>query len=103
MDGLIWTVLGWAATSIIGALAGACVAANKRKNAQDTAMELGMRSLLRHELIEIHRVYVIEKGYCPIIVKEHAAQVYSAYHALGGNGTATHLYEEIQSCKIGED
>ena len=37
------------------------------------------------------------------MVKEHAAQVYEAYHALGGNGTATALYEEIRDCRIGNE
>lgn len=103
MEQVLWTVAGWAATSVIGAAVGALVATGRRTRAEDAAMKQGMRSLLRRELIELHRVYAAEMGSCPVVVKEHAAQVYTAYHALGGNGTATALYEEIRDCRIGNE
>ena len=103
MEQVLWTVAGWAATSVIGAAVGSLVAAGRRRGGEGAAMRKGMRSLLRHELIELHRVYAAGPGGCPVVVKEHAAQVYEAYHALGGNGTATALYEEIRDCRIGNE
>lgn len=100
MDGLAVQVAGWAATSVIGALVGAVVASCKRRSAKGDAMEQGMRALMRKELITLHKDYVVDLGYCPVMIKEHAGQVYRAYHALGGNGTGTHLYEEILDCHV---
>ena len=100
MDGLAVQVAGWAATSVIGALVGAVVASCKRRSAKGDAMEQGMRALMRKELITLHKYYVVDLGYCPVMIKEHAGQVYRAYHALGGNGTGTQLYEEILDCHV---
>lgn len=100
MDGLAVQVAGWAATSVIGALIGAVVASCKRRSAKGDAMEQGMRALMRQELIRLHKDYVVGLGYCPVMIKEHAGQVYRAYHALGGNGTGTQLYEEILDCHV---
>lgn len=100
MDGLAVQVAGWAATSVIGALVGAVVASCKRMSAKGDAMEQGMRALMRQELITLHKDYVVDLGYCPVMIKEHAGQVYRAYHALGGNGTCTQLYEEILDCHV---
>lgn len=100
MDGLAVQVAGWAATSVIGALVGAVVASCKRRSAKGDAMEQGMRALMRKELITLHKDYVVDLGYCPVMIKEHAGQVYRAYHALGGNGTCTQLYEEILDCHV---
>lgn len=100
MDGLAVQVAGWAATSVIGALVGAVVASCKRRSAKGDAMEQGMRALMRQELITLHKDYVVDLGYCPVMIKEHAGQVYRAYHALGGNGTGTQLYEEILDCHV---
>lgn len=103
MDGLAVQVAGWAATSVIGALVGAVVASCKRRSAKGDAMEQGMRALMRRELITLHKDYVIDLGYCPVIIKDHAGQVYKAYHTLGGNGTGTALYEEILECHVEDD
>lgn len=100
MDGLAVQVAGWAATSVIGALVGAVVASCKRRSAKGDAMEQGMRALMRQELITLHKDYVVDLGYCPVMIKEHAGQVYRTYHALGGNGTGTQLYEEILDCHV---
>ena len=100
MDGLAVQVAGWAATSVIGALVGAVVASCKRRSAKGDAMEQGMRALMRQELITLHKDYVVDLGYCPVMIKEHAGHVYRAYHALGGNGTGTQLYEEILDCHV---
>lgn len=60
----------------------------------EKALEDGVQSLLRSQLIEYHDKYV-EKGYCPIYAKEAARRSYEAYHVLGGNGVVTKLYDDI--------
>lgn len=57
------------------------------------AMSQGIQALLRSDIIRIHDKYV-EKGYCPVDIKEALHREYTAYHNLGGNDIATHLYEE---------
>lgn len=53
----------------------------------------GLQCLLRVKIIEIHDKY-IERGYCPIAIKESLVRLYKAYHALHGNDVATGLYHE---------
>ncbi|RBP98451.1 hypothetical protein CRD60_00880 [Bifidobacterium aemilianum] len=77
--------------------------ATKTTRAKAQAMEAGMRAILKSELLAIHRVYVQAPSPPPIPVEvmDQADQIYRAYHALGGNGTGTHLYEEIMRAHLG--
>ena len=63
-------------------------------------MELGMSALLRQQLIEYHRDYVASGSPCPVRIKEQATSVHDAYHALGGNGTGTQLWQEIMEAHV---
>ncbi len=60
------------------------------------ATETGVKSLLRSEIIRAYEKYT-ERGYFPIYAREPLARVYEAYHALGGNSTATDLYQKTVS------
>lgn len=60
------------------------------------ALKEGVLSLLRAEIIRWHDKYV-KKKFCPIYAKDALEKAYSAYHALGGNGTITILYNEIMA------
>ena len=46
-----------------------------------------------------HDKYV-ELGYIPSYAYENFCDMYEAYHALGGNGTGTKLYEEIKALHL---
>ena len=46
--------------------------------------------------IEYHDKYT-ERGFCPIYAKEADRRSYEAYHALGGNGVITKLYNDIMA------
>lgn len=56
-------------------------------------MQDGMRALLWRELKNIHAEAVAQEG-LDVEDRRHLENVYSAYHAIGGNGTGTRLYEE---------
>ena len=56
----------------------------------------GTKALLKIGLYEYHDKYV-ELGYIPSYAYENFCDMYEAYHALGGNGTGTKLYEEIKA------
>ncbi len=68
----------------------------KRNLKRERALEAGVRSLLRNNLIHYHDKYTA-RGCCPIYVKESARISYEAYHELGGNGVITKLYEDIMA------
>ena len=55
----------------------------------------GMKCLLRAEIIRDHSHYM-DKGYIPIYAMENVLESYTAYHALGGNGTITKMVEELK-------
>ena len=55
----------------------------------------GTMLLLRVQLIEYHDKYMRE-GEIPSYAYDNFSEMYKAYHALGGNGMVTKMYEEIQ-------
>ena len=101
MDGLITQVLGWAATSALAAVVGAVAAQTRRRSTREEALEQGLRALMRAQLIELHEKYVAEGRQCSVDIKEQATSIYQAYHSLGGNGTGTHLYNELMEAHVG--
>ena len=55
----------------------------------------GRDEVLVAEIIRDHSHYM-EKGYIPIYAMENVLESYTAYHALGGNGTITKMVEELK-------
>lgn len=50
----------------------------------------------RREVNEFWNGYhEFRKGFCPVYASEALSRAYEAYHALGGNGTITGLYNQI--------
>lgn len=80
----------------VGGLCGWLLKSHRKEEARAQAMETGLRTLLRAELLEIHAKYV-PLGYIPVAAMEETDRVYKAYHSLGGNGAGTKLYEEIKA------
>lgn len=74
-------------------LCGVVVAQFKRGRKRQEAMELGLQSLLRAEIIRQHEKWE-DKRYCPVYAKEALVRTYDSYHLLGGNDVATSLYHE---------
>ncbi len=87
---IISTVTKWLIPFLLGVIATAIPAffLNMR------LIKNGLQCLLRVKIIETHDKY-IEKGYCPIPIKESLVKLYKAYHALKGNDVATALYNEV--------
>lgn len=97
---LVGQVAGWAVTALLGTAVGALGSRLRAAKKRDLAMEKGMRAVMRAQLIEMHERYVADGLPCPVEVKEQATSVHDAYRALGGNGTGTHLYEEIMAAHV---
>lgn len=106
------TVCGWLAgpvvTAVIGWLAASLRAARKRsaehdqrRDAEHAALIAGMRELMRRELYDMHRRYVVDGQPMPYDEKERSDSVYRVYHSLGGNGTGTHVHDELMAAYVG--
>ncbi len=60
------------------------------------------RTLLRNELVRAHRDWVEDKGYITLEGLEYVDETYEEYHAKGGNGSGTRLWEDIHKLPIRE-
>ncbi|MBE5886776.1 MAG: hypothetical protein E7284_10280 [Lachnospiraceae bacterium] len=67
----------------------------KKKNIEDEAIKAGMIAILHDRLFQTCNQY-LELGYIPLEKAEEILDnlriLYEAYHALGGNGTGTDIY-----------
>ena len=82
----VWaTILTAIISTSVGAVVTAIVGNFKSGHAKNKAMQSGLQSLLRAEIIRQHEKYT-DRGYCPI---------YESYHLLGGNGVITDLYNDL--------
>lgn len=64
-------------------------------DAENKAMKEGLQALLRDRVISSYDKY-IAREYILVRELENVEAMYSAYHALGGNGTITRLVEELR-------
>ena len=103
---------GWVAApvaaAVIGALAGSLRESRSRerrrdeeRDAEHAALMAGMREIMREQLYQMHRRYVVDGEPMPYDEKERADSVYAVYHALGGNGTGTHVHDELMAAYVG--
>ena len=80
--------------AILGLLYRSLVKKMKEERDEGRAIAAGVQALLRDSIVSGYNRYR-DKGFCPIYAKESLKQIYSAYHALGGNDVATSLYEKL--------
>lgn len=77
--------------------------AEERRTAEwQEAMTGGMRSMLRAELLHEYNKWT-ERGFCPMESKEYVERTYNSYHALGGNGIGTSMYDEVMALPMGHE
>lgn len=88
---------------VVTALWGACVFFVKRvfqkqkeTEARQEAVENGLQSLLRAEIIRTYEKSM-DRGYIPIYSREAFLICYDNYHKLGGNGAITNLAEQVKN------
>ncbi len=65
-----------------------------KKLKEQEHIKLGVQAILRDRIISSYNQYM-EKGYYPIYAQENVNRLYEQYHNLGGNGTVTHLVQEL--------
>lgn len=62
----------------------------RKERAEQKALRDGMRSLLRRQIIaDCEKAQ--QEGFCSMDNKQTIDDMYTSYHALGGNGTVTKL------------
>lgn len=71
----------------------------KEQKKDRDANSKGTMLLLRVQLIEYHDKYVA-LGEIPSYAYDNFDEMYKAYHALGGNGMVTKMYDEIKSLHL---
>lgn len=92
---IIDSAMSW----LVAALLGAILVALKRLYGLILANREGTKTLLRSRLYDIHE-RTVERGYCTDEHKCETERVYTAYHALGGNGVGTQYYQEILDAPV---
>ncbi|MGL4941391.1 MAG: hypothetical protein ACRC44_08615 [Bifidobacterium asteroides] len=100
MSELMQTLLEAMIPMLLTGIGGACgwlLKSHRREEARDQAMEAGLRTLLRAELLEIHTRHVAHHEPISVSIQDEADRVYRAYHRLGGNGTGTMMHEQIMA------
>ena len=66
---------------------------------KESAMQEGMTSLLRIQLIEYYEKYM-DRGNIPNYAFENWDKMYKAYSGLGGNGMVEHMNDDIDELEI---
>lgn len=106
MEEIIWTIIKWIITFILGSIVGIIGSKFKKekekniKNLQkDKIMENAVQALLRDRLIEKYRHFK-QKGEMTILDKENLDHLFKSYEALEGNGTVKELYNNMDDIEI---
>lgn len=104
---MISPILTTATTTLISGIVSAILASLitmsktkiKKEQKMLEALNKGVRALLWDKL---NLIYEMGEFYEGIEVDElhNAENIYNAYHALGGNGTGTKIYEDIKKLPI---
>jgi hypothetical protein len=86
-------------TVVLPILLGYIVWLLKQQKKDKDANSKGTMLLLRVQLIEYHDKYM-KLGEIPSYAYDNFVEMYNAYHALGGNGMVTKMYDEIQEIHL---
>lgn len=99
MEVIATTALNQAILTLVAAIAsaafGAALATLKKRTAQDRAMSQIMKAIGRKEIMDDYQSYIVDGKHLTVERYEQLTEIYEAYAALGGNGTAKRMYEEI--------
>lgn len=83
------------AALVLVAIIEAGAARDRKKGKSQDALQSGVQALLRDRIIQVHNHYM-EKGAIPVYGMENVLDMYTAYHALGGNGAVTKLVDALK-------
>lgn len=96
-----WILKYWV-EALFGAIIAALTARYRNLVKKNKAIEDGVIALLHDRLYQACN-HFIAKGYIDTSGLKNLEYLYKAYHALGGNGTGTELYNRAKALPIKED
>ena len=73
----------------------------EKQKQEAEALRVSLLALIRDRILQGYRYYRRENGISPQDL-ETMTKLYMAYHALGGNGTITAVYDKIKNLPIKE-
>lgn len=74
----------------------------KKQQSEAAAVKEGLLALLHDRLYQAC-TYYLTRGHIDVEALKNIEYMYSAYHALGGNGTGTALYEKAKALPIKDE
>ena len=74
----------------------------KREKKEQQVLKVGMIALLHDSLFRNCETYLL-KGEITVSELNNLTKLYESYHALGGNGTGTAIYERCKSLPLKPD
>lgn len=88
---------------LVLALLGACYrtlsSRIKKKLLEQDAVKEGVLAIL-HDRLYSECEALIHRGECDVESMKNVEYLYNSYHALGGNGTGTQLFERVKNLRI---
>ena len=94
------TIIEFVVSPIVAAFMGYVVWKLQQQSKWTHANNRGTMILLRDKIIEDHGKYVIGKLPMPSYAYENFVETYEAYKALGGNGMAQKMFDEMKHVSI---
>ena len=98
----IQTLIQYIASPLAVAAFGYIIHILKDQRKGDKAASSGIMLLLRRELYDMHKKFVLRDDKFTRDDYSNVVEVYECYKALGGNSTADKLYEELDDLEIME-
>lgn len=71
-----------------------CIGWIVQRRKDTTAVKRGLRAILCDNILKEYGECV-KRGSVPIYVMQNIESMYNAYHALGGNGSMTEIYQRL--------
>ncbi len=73
----------------------------KQKELEKTIMELkeGTQAILRDRILQSCTHFIEERQISPLAL-ENITRMYTSYTKLGGNGLATHVYQQVKELEV---
>ena len=91
LDPIVLQVIG----IVVAAVAGWFAAQVRQLSKRDAALYAGMKVILRSFLADAYEMYVTDQRQLSLERKREIDEAWTAYEALGGDGTAYQMYAEI--------
>lgn len=94
-DQILSQLVSLTVAGVFGIVAGYLGGKVRRLTTRDKAIEEGVKSILRHELMDDYELYAVHGAPLTMERRREIDECYHAYATLGGNGTGKTAYEAI--------